>query len=289
MNTLQRLHRVTDYIHDHLADELDLATLAEVACMSPYHWHRTYHAVFGETIAHTVRRIRLQRAGGYLANSSASVSDVARRCGYPNVQSFSRAFRASHGVSPLQFRKLGRHTEFTREADHPTGPQFDVVVRDVPTVLVAGLEHRGPYMLIGKAFETSRVQFVAQQLMRDDTRWLAVYFDDPAALEEKHLRSRAGLSLPEGARAELPLQPFELGGGPCAVLRYRGPYSSMHAAYRWLYGPWLLASGYEAANLPVFEEYLNSPHDTAPADLLTDIFLPLKLQSPPQWLNAFSV
>lgn len=45
----KRLKRVTDHIHAHLDDELDLDKLAEVACMSAYHWHRIYRAVLGET------------------------------------------------------------------------------------------------------------------------------------------------------------------------------------------------------------------------------------------------
>ena len=45
-----RLNRVTAYIYDHLDDEIDLNRLAEVACLSPYHWHRVYHALHGETI-----------------------------------------------------------------------------------------------------------------------------------------------------------------------------------------------------------------------------------------------
>jgi AraC family transcriptional regulator len=49
----------------------------------------------------------------------------------------------------------------------------------------------------------------------------------------------------------------------------------MQAAYQWLYGTWLVQSGEEPADAPVFEEYLNSPRDTAPADLLSDIYLPL--------------
>jgi len=61
----------------------------------------------------------------------------------------------------------------------------------------------------------------------------------------------------------------------CAVLRHRGPYATMRSAYQWLYGHWLVQSGREAADAPVFEEYLNNPRDTAPADLLTDICLPL--------------
>lgn len=50
----------------------------------------------------------------------------------------------------------------------------------------------------------------------------------------------------------------------------------MRAAYDWLYGKWLVRSGWEAADAPVFEEYLNSPRDTTPTDLMTDICLPLR-------------
>ncbi len=42
-----RLSRVTAYIHDHLAENLSLERLAEVAHLSPYHWHRIYHALNG--------------------------------------------------------------------------------------------------------------------------------------------------------------------------------------------------------------------------------------------------
>ena len=52
--------------------------------------------------------------------------------------------------------------------------------------------------------------------------------------------------------------------------------TSMHAAYKWLFGHWLLKSGEQATDCPVFEDYLNSPLNTAPADLLTDIYMPLK-------------
>jgi AraC family transcriptional regulator len=53
-----RLERVFRWLADHLDDTLDLARLAEVAAMSPYDFHRTYHAMQGETAADTVRRLR---------------------------------------------------------------------------------------------------------------------------------------------------------------------------------------------------------------------------------------
>jgi AraC family transcriptional regulator len=50
----------------------------------------------------------------------------------------------------------------------------------------------------------------------------------------------------------------------------------MKTAYEWLYGVWLPDSGWEAADAPVFEEYLNNPRDTAPTDLLSEINLPIR-------------
>lgn len=132
-------------------------------------------------------------------------------------------------------------------------------------------------MRIGKAFEVAYTRMAAQGFVRDDTRWMAVYNDDPFAVPESQLHSRAGLSLYAGALPQLPLEPFTLGGCMCAVLRHRGPYATMRAAYQWLYGQWLVQSGYETGDQPVFEEYVNNPRDTAPADLLTDIFQPLAM------------
>jgi AraC family transcriptional regulator len=50
----------------------------------------------------------------------------------------------------------------------------------------------------------------------------------------------------------------------------------MRAAYDWLFGQWLPSSGREAADAPIFEDYLDSPRDTLPTELRTDIYLPLK-------------
>ena len=50
----------------------------------------------------------------------------------------------------------------------------------------------------------------------------------------------------------------------------------MKGAYRWLLGVWLPQSGQEPDDDPIFETYLNNPQHVAPAELMTDIHLPLK-------------
>jgi len=290
----ERLGHVIAYVHDHLDEALDLNRLADVAHLSSFHWHRVYCALYGETLAATVRRLRLQRASGYLANTAMPVAQLARRCGYPNAQSFARAFKGMYGMSPLQYRQAGSHTAFQHslgtgsaegampEADAKLVDLVRVVdVRCVSRVRLAGLDHHGSYMDVGRAFESTYVRLAALGQVTSTMRWMAVYLDDPFAVPERQLHSRAGLSVPEGFSIEAPLVAFELGGdqggesGLCAVLRHQGPYATMRAAYEWLYGEWLVRSGHQVADSPVFEEYLNNPRDTAPADLLTDIYLPL--------------
>lgn len=52
-----RLLRVLAHIHDHVDGDLSLDALADVACMSRFHWHRVFRAMTGETLADAVRRI----------------------------------------------------------------------------------------------------------------------------------------------------------------------------------------------------------------------------------------
>ena len=95
-----RLERVFKWLADHLDDALDLATLADVACLSPYHFHRIYHSMQGETVTETVRRLRLHRAAVELITGELPVHRIARRAGYGSQEAFTRAFKTAYGVPP---------------------------------------------------------------------------------------------------------------------------------------------------------------------------------------------
>ncbi|HXZ08995.1 MAG TPA: AraC family transcriptional regulator [Paraburkholderia sp.] len=272
-----RLNSVLDHIYDHLDEPLDIDRIAEIACLSPYHWHQIYQAMYGETLATTVRRLRLHRAAGYLANGSMPIAEIAERSGYSSLQSFSRTFRAVFGMPPAQFRKAGTHRRF-RPGQSGDGQMVmrEVVIREVPATDVVSVQHVGSYMQIGKAFDTLMGWLAARNLFSPEMRMVGIFYDDPGIIPEPQLRSRAGVMLPQSVEVEAPVYLASIAGGQYAVLRHKGPYADMQAAYQWLYGVWLVQSGREAADAPCFEEYLNNPKETAPADLLTDIYLPLR-------------
>jgi AraC family transcriptional regulator len=272
----ERLNRVTGYIYDHLDDQLDLNRLADIACLSPYHWHRIYQAMHGETIAATVKRLRLHRAAGYLANTSMAIEKVAEKSGYGNLQSFTRIFHSVYGMPPARYRKQGSHTSFPNQGRAGVQGLYEIAIKSLPSFRMTAIEHVGSYMQIGRAFDTLYACLSMRNLVKPGLRSIAIYLDDPSAVAEEELRSRAGVILDADAAIEPPLAVTEISAGDYAVLRHKGPYADMKAAYQWLFGEWLVQSGKEAADAPVFEEYLNSPHNTAPLKLITDIYLPLR-------------
>lgn len=275
-NYAKRLARVTAYIYEHLDEEIDLAVLAEVACLSPWHWHRIYHALYGETVATTVRRLRLQRASGDLANTTLTIEQVARRAGYETVSAFSRAFRAAYGMPPVRYREQGGHARFSDPAHEGDPGMFSVEIQRLPELRLAAISHVGSYMEIGRAFDQLYGTLAERGQITPGVRSVGVYLDDPSAVAEDHLRAQAAIVVDDGFALAPPLEPAVVRGGVYAVLRYKGPYSDMRAAYNWLFGEWLVRAGHEADDAPAFEEYLNNPRDTPPTELRTDIHLKLR-------------
>jgi AraC family transcriptional regulator len=274
----RRFRRVVDYLHENLERDLDLNHLAEIACMSPYHWHRIYQSFCGESLAATVKRLRLQRAANFLVKTTHSIEHIAQLSGYTNLQSFTRIFSSVYGMPPARYRKHGSHTQFSVAQSIRSETMFPVQIQEVASMTLVGIPHRGNYMGISQAFDQLVGIAGARQMFGPDSKMIGIYFDDPALVAEAELRSLACLavSAEHQSKAQAPLEAYNVKAGPYAVLQYQGPYSDMQAAYQWFFGVWLPASGHEAADVPVFEEYLNNPRDTAPGELKTNIYLALQ-------------
>jgi AraC family transcriptional regulator len=100
-----RMERVRTHIQLHLDESLPLDELASVACFSPYHFHRIFKGMTGESVGEYLRRIRLQRAAHQLRSSSQAILAIALEAGYESHEAFTRSFRESFGLTPSAFRK----------------------------------------------------------------------------------------------------------------------------------------------------------------------------------------
>jgi AraC family transcriptional regulator len=105
----QRINRVVDYIDAHLDEEHTLENLSQVAHFSPFHFHRIFRVLTGETINNYVKRIRLQKAGSMLlSDNERAVTEVATLCGFNSTAVFCRAFKTHFGKSTGEFRSHHR-------------------------------------------------------------------------------------------------------------------------------------------------------------------------------------
>ena len=272
-----RLERVITWLADHLDDALDLARLAEVACMSPYHFHRVYHAMQGETTAETVRRLRLHRAAVELIAGQQPVPRIAQRAGYGSQEAFTRAFKAAYGVPPARYRASFVPMPTTgRMEDEMETTSYQATIRETPPIRVAVLPHHGDYQTIGATFQRLSTIAAGQGLFGPDTRSFGIYYDDPSATVPDALRSDACLTVPDGWTPGGELQVREIRGGRYASVLHVGPYAELARPYKWLYGTWLAQNGEEAADAPCVEEYLNDARTVPPTELKTVIWLPLR-------------
>lgn len=100
-----RRNRVIDYVEENLEAELTVAELAEVACLSRYHFARSFKASLGQSPSEYVANRRLLLGQKLLEDRNLSLSEIAFRCRFSSQASFGRAFRRHTGMSPGDYRR----------------------------------------------------------------------------------------------------------------------------------------------------------------------------------------
>ena len=271
-----RISRVIDYIYSNPSADLSLDCLADVAAMSRFHWHRVFSALTGESCAQIVRRVRMHRAAFWLVQTEWPLAKIAREVGYNNTQSFTRAFREVFDAKPLEIRAAQAQHVLTLRCKEGDEDMYEVKVEDAPERRLAAMAHVGAYNGVSKSYEKVAAVFTIRDLWKHARGMVGIYYDDPSTVPEAELRSHAAVELADDVVVPDPLEEVLIRGDESAVLVMQGAYTGLREAYEWLYGQWLPQSGRMPADQPSYEVYLNSPMDTAPADLLTQVYVPLR-------------
>jgi AraC family transcriptional regulator len=100
-----RKRKIVEFIEEHLADDLPLATLASLAQLSPYHFAREFKRSFGVPPHRYHANRRIERARALLANPHASVAEIALEVGFSGSSAFAATFRRTTGQSPTDYRR----------------------------------------------------------------------------------------------------------------------------------------------------------------------------------------
>jgi AraC family transcriptional regulator len=285
----QRIIRVLVFIQDNLDRSLPLEELAAVACFSPFHFHRVFRGMVGESVKQHVRRLRLARAAGRLKTGTRPVLAIALEAGYETHESFTRAFGRAFGCPPTEFRRGSHPQHLAAPADvhlrvdaavdfHPVKfeeEKMKVEIKEMATMHVLFLRHVGPYDEVGETWERLCDWAGERGLIDGDSLFLGTSYDDPEVTPADKLRYDACITVPTRVVGEGEFGVTDLPAGRYATTIHEGPYSGLNETYSRIYGGWFAMQGLEPGPAPCVEFYLNSPEDTAPEDLLTEVYVPI--------------
>ena len=246
-----------------------LDQLAGVASFSPWHFHRIFRGMVGESVKEHIRRLRLERAAQRLKTTDRPVMEIALEAGYESHEAFTRAFAAMFADTPSGFRAGAvRGVAFD-------GPPLDVSVRSIGPLKVAFVRYTGPFDQVGAAWNKLMMWAGPRGLLGPGARMLGIVQDDPEITAPERLRYDAAMVVKDDVSASGEVGIQEIGPGEYAVALHVGPYNTLGQTYMRMCGEWLPASGRELAGLPSMEFYLNSPMTVPPEQLRTEICLPL--------------
>lgn len=288
---VRRINGVLDHINAHLGDTLDLQTLAAVAHFSPWHFHRIFQAMTGETLADCVRRLRLEAAAQrLLTRPPRSALAVALAVGFASPEVFARAFKAYFGSTPTEWRRgawrewATRHDEAFSKIhqekrkphqasvavflDHWPQPgsclatinersPMQVQVKTLPAMRLAYMRSTGPYGggHIGKLWARFAAWCAAEGPMTQRQTTYGIGQDNPAIAPADKLRYDCCVAVGESflPQGEVGVQDFS--GGRYACAPFKGTSAQIHAAWMQMYGQWLPESGWQADDKPGVEVY----------------------------------
>lgn len=108
------IEKSLEKIEQSISDKVDIRALADLSCFSKYYFQRLFHAYAGSSVMDYVKKRRLSIAGRELCETDGTVIDIALRCGYSSPESFARAFKAYHGITPTECRRYRIYLSFEK-------------------------------------------------------------------------------------------------------------------------------------------------------------------------------
>jgi AraC family transcriptional regulator len=295
---VDRMHRVTTYIDQHLDQFLDLETLAEVAHFSPFHFHRLFSALMGETLGGYLRRRRCEVAATrLLAQPKLSVLQVALGVGFGSAEAFTHAFGARFGISPTTWRlqqtagraAISNPDQMNSKPDQvqqkkaiengvPTKTEtpMKVQITERKPTQIAYLRHVGPYgQPIGAFWQTQVYPWMAANGLIGQPRY-GISHDDPRVTAPEQCRYDAGCEIAVNALARGDAHRTTIPGGQYAALTFKGVVADFEPAWYALLRDWLPSSGLQLDSRPMFEYYpTDSNYDPATGVLECQLCVPV--------------
>ena len=279
MEWIKRLNNAIDYIESHIREEIDYAEAAKIACCSTYHFQRMFAYMAGVPLSEYIRRRRMSLAAADLQVAGKKIVDIALDFGYNSPTAFSRAFRSVHSIAPSDVKDDG------------------VKIKAFPPIsfkiIIKGAEEMNYKIETKEAF---RIAGISQPLQKEiEKNFAIVPLMWQKAMEDGSIPKLAsmmnaqpmgllGVSVCNDEEAwkyfiavatdvvDGGFEEYIIPASTWAIFSGSGTGQSIQDLERRIFEEWLPTSGYEYANAPDIEVYLNPD----PQDTKYEVWIPVK-------------
>ncbi len=273
-----RIDRAFYYIEENLDTHLSLSKVADVACFSPFHFHRIFKTVTGETLNEFITRKKIERSVADLLHKDLKVGEIAHSYGFGDNAAFTKAFKKYYGYSPSAFKKRHpnplakiRRLQSKNGQKYPDPAEYlciinqlrkwmnmnaKINIKELPEMNFAYISCLGAQELPG-AFQ-KLIQWAAPKgLMSDQARLMTIYHDSLKITEEEKARFSACFILKQLPNVKSDIALNRMPGGRFIVGSFEISTEEFEKSWSGLY-LWMNENGYQRADRDSFEIYYNN-------------------------------
>ncbi|PRX53954.1 AraC family transcriptional regulator [Flagellimonas meridianipacifica] len=291
-----RINRVFKFIDQNLESDLSLNTVSEIAFFSPFHFHRVFKFVTGETLNGYVTRKRIEKSATELLHKNGTTTEIAHKFGFSDNSSYSRTFKKYFGVSPTEFKKQNpnRHSKI-RQLESKNGQEYPdyekyicvinnlknwikmnakIEIKEMPKMDLAFVSSIGPQnleMAYGKLMQWA----TPKGLINDQTKMITVYHDSFKVTEADKVRMSASVLLDKPIETEGEIGLTTIESGKFIVGSFEIGLNEFEKSWTGLF-VWMNENGYKKVDREPFEIYHNNFNEHPQRKAIVDFCIPIE-------------
>lgn len=281
---LNKMMDAIDYMETKMEEEFDIEDIAKMACSSTFHFQRMFHMLTGFTVAEYIRNRKLTLAAQELAVSSKiKVIDIALKYGYESPESFAKAFRRVHGITPSEARRSGVNLKaFPRISFHLSlrgdkDMDYRIVQKDAFRVVGKAIKvstNNGENLRqIPEFWAKCNVDGTCERICSIDNRQNMMGICMEFEYDKEELSYMIAIEDVTNS-GDTGFETREIPAATWAVFTSVGPMPhAIQNVWTRIFEEWLPASGLEHADAPELEVYL--PGDPSAQDYKCEVWIPV--------------
>ena len=275
MEWVKQLNESINYIEENLAGEISYETISKIAGCSVYNFQRMFSYIADKPLSEYIRSRRLTMAAFDLLNNTERIIDISLKYGYESQDAFSRAFKSFHGVLPSKVRneivQLKSCPKLSFQITIKGENHMNYQIEQWPAFKVMGILHKvktsRAFEVIPQIWENAWKDGIMKRFIENFPDYRPAGFLGIAAGGQWGDSEEMNYTIAVTSHVDVPeckhvlaldgMKEFSYPAATWAIFEANGELpSATQKVYKQFYTEWLPNSGYELAELPVIECYM---------------------------------